>query len=198
MEKPRIRLEVLDIPEPCTVPWETMRGDDRVRFCSECRLNVFDLSALSREAAEELVAANNGSLCVQLTRRADGTVVTEDCAPVRLALLRRGVRRAFVGTAALFTGLLSAGAALASAVGFASSDAAARAEPRKTPPAALYAEAPMLPMQPIQPRPPVEDVVPVSEVPEEPPPPPPEEEPPRHIVRGRIAFHPPPSDPSAR
>ncbi len=84
-------LEAIDVAAPCAVPWAAMDGDDRVRFCSECRLNVYDLSDMSREEAQAFVAGAEGRVCVTFYRRADGTVLTADC-PVGLALRRRARR----------------------------------------------------------------------------------------------------------
>src|SRR5215472_1377782 len=41
---------------PCPVKWQSMDGDDRVRFCSECKLHVHNLSNMpAPDAAEVLV-----------------------------------------------------------------------------------------------------------------------------------------------
>ena len=56
-----------------------MFGDDRVRFCSSCKLNVYNLSGMTRREAERLVYLTEGSLCVRFYRRKDGTLLTEDC-----------------------------------------------------------------------------------------------------------------------
>ena len=76
-----------------------MRGDDVRRFCRLCHQNVFDLSAMAREDAERFVAEAEGRVCVRFYRRADGTVVTKDCAPDRFRAARRAARStlAFVG-----------------------------------------------------------------------------------------------------
>src|SRR5262245_16139304 len=73
-------LENLRIASPCSQSWEEMSGDERVRFCGACRKNVYDLSSLTREQAEALVLAREGQVCVRFYRRADGTVLTADCA----------------------------------------------------------------------------------------------------------------------
>jgi hypothetical protein len=86
--KPTIALEVIQIATPCHASWEKMRGNDRVRFCDECKLNVYNISAMTRQAASELVSQREGRLCVQMYRRADGTVVTDDCGPIRKAARR--------------------------------------------------------------------------------------------------------------
>ena len=51
-----------------------MKGDQRVRFCDQCKLNVYNLSEMSRPAAERLVLQTEGRLCVRYYQRADGTM----------------------------------------------------------------------------------------------------------------------------
>ncbi|MBZ0116473.1 MAG: hypothetical protein K8H88_05755, partial [Sandaracinaceae bacterium] len=65
MTNRKISLEQITIESPCDVPWESMTGDERVRFCRICKKNVFDLSALPREDAEALVSSATSDLCVQ-------------------------------------------------------------------------------------------------------------------------------------
>jgi hypothetical protein len=94
------------IASPCNVSWDAMKGDDRVRFCGECAKNVYNLSALSRDEATRLLAEREGSICVRLYRRADGTALTADC-PV--GVRRKRVRLALYGAAG--AGALTAAAA---------------------------------------------------------------------------------------
>ncbi len=53
-----------------------MIGGDRVRFCGQCQLNVYNLSAMSRYEAESLIARTEGRLCVRFFRRKDGSILT--------------------------------------------------------------------------------------------------------------------------
>jgi hypothetical protein len=99
-------LDNLTIASPCTADWGQMTGDDRVRHCSHCQLNVYNLSEMSRPEAEKLVREREGNLCVRFYRRPDGTVLTADC-PVGLANLRRTVRRAAVAALTLAGSLLA-------------------------------------------------------------------------------------------
>jgi hypothetical protein len=39
-------LDEIEIATPCPASWEAMTGDDRSRFCGQCRLNVYNLSAM--------------------------------------------------------------------------------------------------------------------------------------------------------
>jgi hypothetical protein len=82
------RLPMLDdirVASPCHERWDAMTGDEQSRFCGSCKKNVYNLSSMTREAAEALVHSKEGELCVRYFRRTDGTILTADC-PV-------GVRR---------------------------------------------------------------------------------------------------------
>jgi hypothetical protein len=91
------------IATPCPVSWEQMTGDDRVRFCDQCELHVYNISELTRIEAETLIASTEGRICARLYRRADGSVITKDC-PVGLRALRMRVSKR---AAAVFAALVS-------------------------------------------------------------------------------------------
>jgi hypothetical protein len=99
-----MNLEELEVASPCHESWEAMTGDERSRFCSKCKLSVFNLSSMTRLEAETFVRSRQPSdeTCIRFYRRFDGTVITRDC-PValrkrRLALL--GLKTAATTTAA--------------------------------------------------------------------------------------------------
>jgi hypothetical protein len=100
-------LDDIHIAAPCTARWEEMLGDEHVRFCGQCEKNVYNLSSLTRDEAEALLAAREGRMCVRLYRRTDGTVLTEDCPVGARARRRRRAAMAMVGG-----GLMAAAAAL--------------------------------------------------------------------------------------
>ncbi len=111
----RARLPVLDnirVASPCSESWAAMSGDDRVRACGKCRQHVFNLSAMTRDEAETLIAERAGRLCVRYYQRADGTILLADCTVGRRG--RRLRRIAAAGVAAGLAGGLSAYAALRS------------------------------------------------------------------------------------
>ena len=69
-----------------------MSGDARARHCEHCRLQVTDLSELTRAEAEDLLARGGpgGRLCVRYTQDAAGEVVTRTTRQERLiGLLQR-------------------------------------------------------------------------------------------------------------
>jgi hypothetical protein len=100
-------LDLLDVATPCQVSWDDMQGDERARFCAECRLHVYDVSAMNRDEAEKLVFETEGRVCIRFFRREDGTVLTKDC-PVGLRMLRRRLARSVAAIAAL-VGFLTCG-----------------------------------------------------------------------------------------
>lgn len=77
------RLEKIKVAAPCKAEWKWMYGNDRVRFCGQCNQNVYNLSAMTREEAENLIMRTEGRLCVKFYRRKDGTILTKNC-PVGL------------------------------------------------------------------------------------------------------------------
>src|SRR5687767_11382069 len=107
----RISLDVIDVEKPCPVSWDTMRGDERIRFCGECSLHVYNLSAMSRTDAESLVnereGGRGGRMCVRFFRRADGTVITQDCGGGVRAAARRATRWAAAAAGAVLCAVLS-------------------------------------------------------------------------------------------
>jgi hypothetical protein len=83
--------------------WEELTGDERKRFCAQCGLNVYNISAMTRAEAESFITNAEGRVCAKIYRRADGTILTRDC-PVGLRAVRKKVSRA---TAAAFSALVS-------------------------------------------------------------------------------------------
>lgn len=69
-----------------------MSGNDRVRFCDHCQLNVYNISELTQLETESLIASTEGRLCARLFHREDGTIITSDC-PVGLRTLRKRVSK---------------------------------------------------------------------------------------------------------
>lgn len=102
-------LNNIKIASPCPAVWNEMYGDNRKRFCGDCNLNVYNLSGMSREAAESLITNAEGRLCVRFYRRADGSVITADC-PVGWAKVKQRTKLFATAAAsllmALFTGVL--------------------------------------------------------------------------------------------
>lgn len=102
-------LEHVKVAAPCSSDWNRMLGSEQVRFCEQCSLNVYNLSSMSKGEAESLIMRTEGRLCVRFYRRADGSILTENC-PVGLrALKRRASRIANATVSALLTFLAGVG-----------------------------------------------------------------------------------------
>lgn len=72
--------------------WDRMAGDERVRHCTACDLDVYNFASMTSEEIRELVLRTEGRLCGRLYRRADGTLLTRDC-PTKLQAVRRRLSR---------------------------------------------------------------------------------------------------------
>src|SRR5688572_32104102 len=85
-------LDNVQIASPCSADWNQMYGDERKRFCGDCKLNVYNLSDMTRQEAENLLFVSEGRLCVRFFRRADGTVLTKNCPVGWKAIRARSLR----------------------------------------------------------------------------------------------------------
>src|SRR5437868_12263895 len=77
MSKKLTILDAISIPKPCPAGWDSMTGSRQKRFCRECNKTVYNLSAMSRDEAEALVARFAGRLCARIERDAAGVVITQ-------------------------------------------------------------------------------------------------------------------------
>ena len=80
-----------------------MAGDERVRHCSLCSLNVYNFAEMTGEDVRELLMRTEGRVCARLYRRADGTVLTRDCPTGLRAVRQRASRIAAAVVAALLS-----------------------------------------------------------------------------------------------
>jgi hypothetical protein len=81
-------LDLVEIPIPCEIPWDSMPGDEQVRHCGQCRQNVYNVSAYTRAEAMKLL---QGRACLRIYRRPDNTVITSDCRARLRAARKRGL-----------------------------------------------------------------------------------------------------------
>jgi hypothetical protein len=105
----RTALEILKdarIASPCPAKWEDMSGDDRRRYCAQCDKHVYSLADMKAEEALALLREGSGDVCMQIYRRADGTVLTTDCPAGYRACVAR-FWRGFVTAAGAIVALLA-------------------------------------------------------------------------------------------
>lgn len=99
-------LNDVKVASPCSVPWDSMSGDDRIRHCGQCQMNVYNLSGMTTQDAEQLLgSASQGRMCIRFYRRKDGTIMTDDC-PVALKKIRDRIRAAWVTSVLFVAGLM--------------------------------------------------------------------------------------------
>ena len=86
-----IRLSLLDglrDAAPCPMEWDDLEGDGPVRRCTVCGLDVYNLAAMSRDEAEQVLRDRMAGRLHAAFRRADGTLLKENC-PLGLAAEQR-------------------------------------------------------------------------------------------------------------
>jgi hypothetical protein len=73
-------LASVEIASPCPVQWKDLDGDERKRFCGQCKQHVFNLEELTIDEVMVMFReARRERVCMRFFRRADGTVITRDC-----------------------------------------------------------------------------------------------------------------------
>jgi ankyrin repeat protein len=87
-------LDQIRVASPCEAEWDSMIGNDRVRFCEHCNLHVNNLSAMTRQDALRLVAQSGGRLCVRYEQRTDGEILTTNFPKPLYRIGRRASRLA--------------------------------------------------------------------------------------------------------
>lgn len=97
-------LDNIRVASPCPASGNEMIGDERKRYCSECKLNVYNLSDMTRREAESFIINAEGRVCIKFYRRSDGTVLTKDC-PVGWQAVKRRVSRTAKALVSICAGL---------------------------------------------------------------------------------------------
>jgi hypothetical protein len=69
-------LSQMEIPEPCPMDWDAMRGDSRARYCESCGKHVHDLTAMHSDEAAALLQGSAASICGRVFKDADGSLST--------------------------------------------------------------------------------------------------------------------------
>jgi hypothetical protein len=111
---PKHFLNNVTIPSPCSADWNQMIGNDQVRFCEHCNLDVHNLSSMTRHQAQRLVARANGRLCVRYNHDPAGRPLTLPAGQkIHSQKLHRIARRVSQVAAGAFTATLSITSAVA-------------------------------------------------------------------------------------
>jgi hypothetical protein len=61
-------LDSIRVASPCSEDWDKMRGNEQVRFCEHCALEVNNLSEMTRKQARQLVRQSEGRICVRYVK----------------------------------------------------------------------------------------------------------------------------------
>jgi hypothetical protein len=123
-----ININDIRVASPCPMPWDAMAGNQQVRHCGECKLNVYNLSAMTEIEIQRLLVMQPAEqrVCVRFYRRADGTMLTQDC-PRGIKRLAKRVSK--LG-AAVFSALVSMNCAMAKTPAVGTATAGSKAQPQ--------------------------------------------------------------------
>lgn len=102
MNKQNFDINKLRVASPCPANWSEMRGDDKTRFCDLCSLNVYNFSEMTSEEIQKLITKSDGRICGRMYKRADGTILTQDCPVGIRAYYKRTARFAGAALTAIF------------------------------------------------------------------------------------------------
>ena len=96
-----------EITSPCTEDWDTMTGNDSIRFCSHCQRSVHDLSQLNRKQIRRLILKSKGRLCIRYSAVNPRPIVSSG------RVLYKIRRRTSILAASAFSASLSLSSAMA-------------------------------------------------------------------------------------
>ncbi len=81
-----------DIPSPCSISWDDMKGDEKARLCKKCKHHVYNFSNMSSNEIAKVLNLNLEKVCIQLYKRKDGKVINiRDC-----GINRKNIKKAFI------------------------------------------------------------------------------------------------------
>jgi hypothetical protein len=74
MEKQFREIAKIEITDPCTVAWDSLTGNENMRYCNKCNANVYNFERMTNKQIEKLVLKNNGKLCASIRLQSDGDI----------------------------------------------------------------------------------------------------------------------------
>ena len=74
-------LRQVTIPNPCSMDWDQMRGDNRTRHCETCGKHVHDLTAMKPSEAATLLNSRQPEICGVVYKKPNGTLFLFDNEP---------------------------------------------------------------------------------------------------------------------
>lgn len=98
--KPKKVVEQFRPASSCGQNWNKLSGTDKIRFCEECKLQVYNFKDMDDEEAASAVFQREAINGATLYRRRDGTFLTQDC-PVGAKRKRVMVIAATIGALVL-------------------------------------------------------------------------------------------------
>ncbi len=95
------------VDSPCEADWDSMSGNEEVRFCSHCEKSVHNISSMTRKEAMRFVRSNEGGVCVRFYSDPRGRTLHANGGG-----LTRITRRASKAAAAAFGAVVALGSSV--------------------------------------------------------------------------------------
>lgn len=96
------RLNNLAIVSPCSIDWQDLSGDDRIRYCSDCNLHVHNFAAMTSGEIDLLMQSDSNRVCGRITRF-EGAIITKDSKIAPINLMKGFATFALVAVMGYFT-----------------------------------------------------------------------------------------------
>ena len=102
------KLPLLEINTPCTESWDEMSGDVQSRHCFHCQKSVYNFAEMATDEVREVLHSGE-SVCAQIRRLNDGSIVTRDTWQPQLSNRRGLLQRLCSATLAILTTAMMTG-----------------------------------------------------------------------------------------
>lgn len=70
-------LENFEVPKPCSMNWDEMKGNEEIRHCDNCQHQIYNLSEMPKRRALKVLNQPNEKVCVSYLQDENNQVITQ-------------------------------------------------------------------------------------------------------------------------
>lgn len=70
-------LENFEVPQPCSMNWDEMPGNEEIRHCDKCQHQIYNLSEMPKRRALKVLNQPNETVCVTYLQDEHNQVITQ-------------------------------------------------------------------------------------------------------------------------
>ena len=71
-------LENFEVPQPCSMNWDEMTGNEEIRHCDRCQHQIYNLSEMPKRRALKVLNQPNEKVCVTYLQDEQNQVITQN------------------------------------------------------------------------------------------------------------------------